>query len=139
MRLGKNSIGKTVVLVLTLAILGLPALAQHGHEGSAQGEKKSKKMRVGKKGEFTLTSDVRVGDALIPAGAYVFSHVVEGQDHVVSFKKTATGREVARVKCKIEPIGETADQTLISTTTNEAGERTILEIVVAGENVKHVF
>lgn len=126
MRTNNKTITTSAMLILALGLLSLPALAQH--EGT---------IHVGKKGQLTFSSDTRVGDAIIPKGIYQFQHVVEGADHVVVFKKTTTGKEVARVKCKIEPLGEKAKGTLIYTSAE--GGAHVTQIVVAGENVKHVF
>lgn len=126
MRTRNRPIATSAMLILLLGILGLPTLAQH--EGT---------IHVGKKGQLTFPSETRVGDAVIPKGIYQFQHVVEGADHVVVFKKTTTGKEVAKVKCKIEPLSEKAKGTLIYTS-SEGGAH-VTQIVVAGENVKHVF
>lgn len=125
-----KSIATSAMLILALGILSLPALAQHEHE---------QKIHVGKTGDTTFSSEVKVGDISLPAGAYRFKHVVEGDDHVVTFTKITTGKEVARVKCKMEPLGEKAKQTMIFTAPDANGKDAITQIVVAGENVKHVF
>jgi hypothetical protein len=39
----------------------------------------------------------------------------------------------------LEPLGETAKHTGLRYGTNAAGEKTIEEVHVKGENVKHVF
>ncbi len=141
MKLRNNSFAKTVALALTLAIMSLPAIARHGgHVGGDQmGKDHGGKIHVGKRGEVNFKSDTRVGDALLPAGAYQFQHIVEGDDHVAVFKKAGTGKGVARVKCMIEPLGEKAKQTTIYSAKNAAGENVIQQILVGGENVKHVF
>ena len=130
-----SSFAMTVVLALTLALMSLPSLAQHG--GQAGGHEGA--IHVGKKGDFTFTTNTRVGDAMLPAGAYQFQHRVEGGEHVFVFKKAQSGKEVARVKCMVEPLGKKAEQTLIYSTKNDAGESAVQQIVVQGENVKHVF
>lgn len=141
MKLINNSFAKTVILVITLAIMSLPVIAQHGGhaDGDQAGKKHENKIHVGKRGEISFNTDTRVGDALLPAGAYQFQHIVEGDDHVVVFKKAGTGKEVVRVKCMIEPLGEKAEQTTIYSAKNAAGENVVRQILVGGENVKHVF
>ena len=134
MKIKVSSFAMTVALAMLLAVTSLPALAQHGGQaGSHDGA-----IHVGKKGDFRFTTDTRVGDAMLPAGMYQFQHKVEGQDHVFVFR-SQSGKEVARVKCMVEPLGEKAKDTLIYSTKNDAGENVVQQIVVQGENVKHVF
>jgi len=103
---------------------------------------------VGKKGDISFTSAVRVGAVVLKRGEYYLQHVIEGEDHVIVFRKKvrlrtdltpSPGKEVARVICKLTPLGETAKHTGFRYGLNAAGEKTIEEIHVQGENVKHVF
>ena len=107
-------------------------------------------LRVGKKGEIHLDSPVRAGDALLKPGMFRVQHVVEGEDHVLIFREvsmvagyrmgsTPVGKEVARVKCKVEPADKKMSNTKIYLRTNAAGEKEIAEVQVAGENVKHLL
>lgn len=140
MKQKSSSFTKTFALALVLAIMSLPALAQHSSHGdSAQAGKKPEKIHVGKTGEVKFNSDIWAGDTMIPAGAYQFSHTVEGADHIVLFKKAGTDKEIARVKCMIEPLNEKVKQTTIYSSKDEAGKTTIRQVLVRGENVKHVF
>ena len=128
----KSSLIVGALLAFLLGAFNLTTLAQHGEKAGHE-----TKIRVGKTGDTTFSSEVKVGDITLPAGAYKFKHVVEGDDHVVTFTKITTGKEVARVKCKIEPLGDKAKGTLIYTSAE--GGAHVTQIVVAGENVKHVF
>lgn len=47
--------------------------------------------------------------------------------------------EIVRLKCRVEPVSKSVNNTKITFGQNAAGERTIEEIQVAGEKVKHVF
>lgn len=69
---------------------------------------------------MTLTSPMRVGDTLLKPGNYVFQHKVEGEDHVLIFQKA--GNEVARVKCRLEPLGKKAQRTALYTHVGDGGE-----------------
>lgn len=123
------------LLAFSLGAFSLTTLAQHeGQAGSHEA-----KIHVGKTGDFSFSSEMKVGDVSLPAGAYKFKHIVEGEDHVVVFTKATSGKEVARVKCKIEPLGDKAKQTTIYSTPDASGKSSITQILVAGENVKHVF
>jgi hypothetical protein len=129
----------SAMLILLLGILSLPALAQH-----------EDMVRIGKKGVIPFDTPVRVGDTLLKPGSYQIQHVMEGQDHVIVFKKmldpspgygpaTASEKETTRMKCRVEPLGEKAKYGLIRFGKNAAGEKTVEEVQILGENVKHVF
>ncbi len=94
-------------------------------------------IHVGKKGAVTLTSPMRVGDTLLKPGNYVFQHKVEGEDHALIFQKA--GNEVARVKCRLEPLGKKARTTALYTHVGDGGETILDAVEVGGENVKHVI
>ena len=83
----------SAVFVLLLGAFGLPLLAQHK---DAQ-HKSQETLRVGKKGDITLSSSLQVGDVTLKLGKYQFQHKVEGADHVVVFN-TPSGKEAARMK-----------------------------------------
>lgn len=132
-------IATSAMLIFLLGILGLPALAQH-----------QDMVRIGKKGVVPINTPVRVGDALLKPGRYQIQHVMEGQDHVIVFKpllharppeyvETASEKGTIRMKCKVEPLGEKAKYGLIRWGKNAAGETTVEEVQIQGENVKHVF
>lgn len=139
MRTRNRPIATSAMLILLLGILGLPALAQH-----------EDMVRIGKKQVIPFDTPVRVGDTLLKPGDYQIQHVMEGQDHVIVFTKmshAAPGnnppsrptKEVTRVKCRVEPLGEKAKHGGMRFGTNAAGEKTVEEVHIQGENVKHVF
>lgn len=130
----KSSLIVGALLAFLLGAFNLTTLAQHGEKAGHEA-----KIHVGKTGEVSFSSEIKVGDISLPAGAYKFKHVVEGDDHVVTFTKITTGKEVARVKCKIEPLLDKAKRTEISSAPDASGANAITQIVVSGENVKHVF
>ncbi|HEX9424148.1 MAG TPA: hypothetical protein VF899_12965 [Pyrinomonadaceae bacterium] len=81
---------------------------------------------------------------------YHVQHIVEGTDHVFVFKPVTMpaeyreysmveGREIVRLKCRVEPVAKSVNNTKVTLGRNTAGERTIEEIQVAGEKVKHIF
>lgn len=136
MMLRKSPLTKSLMLVLLLGGVSLPLLAQ-----------KSEMVPIGKQGSISFDSDVRVGEAMLKKGEYFIQHVAEGADHVFVFKRAirrsgydvAPGKEVARVRCKVEPLVEIAQHDGLRYGTNAAGEKTVVEIYIKGENVKHVF
>ena len=151
----KKSLVTIVLLVGLMGGLSISVFAQHSHGGMSgpnkqpgmSQEKQQGMIKVGKKGEIVFDSPVRVADQLLKEGTYQIQHVMEAEDHVIVFRKIsrdfydrpATGQEVARVKCKIQPLGEKAKHSGVRFGENAAGEKTIEEIHVQGENVKHSF
>ena len=133
-----------IALIAFLAAFAVPLYAQHGDT-----------LTVGKKGELHITSPVRVGNTLLKAGMYQLQHVIEGEDHVVIFRRiimsepnekghrlihvAGIGEEVARVKCQIQPVDKKWKNTKLILHTNTAGEKEVAEVQVAGEKVKHTF
>jgi hypothetical protein len=130
----------SAMLILLLGILGLSALAQH-----------EDMVRIGKKGVIPFNTPVRVGNTMLKPGDYQIQHVMEGQDHVIVFTKmvhpagglsqgpSRPTKEVTRVKCRVEPLGEKAKHGGMRFGTNAAGEKTLEEVHIQGENVRHLF
>ena len=142
----------TALLVMGFEAFAVTSAAQHGgmtHTGNKASAQHGEMTRLGKKGELPISSPTRVGDVLLEPGTYRVQHVVEGEDHVVVFNKlpharpgyqySGKGKEVARVKCRLEPLGEKAKHDGMRFGTNAAGETTIEEVHVKGEDVRHVF
>ena len=117
------------LLALLLGAFSVPLLAQDKHQ---------EMMHVGRKGETKFTTPMRVGDTVLKPGTYMFQHIVEGGDHMVIFK-TASGNEAARVKCRLEPLGEKAKSTALYWHTGDGGEKILDAVAVRGEDVKHVI
>jgi hypothetical protein len=132
----KISVALSGMLALTLGIFALPALAQHDDMHP-----------LGKKGEISFDSPVRVGSVSLSAATYQVQHVVEGYDHFIVFRKIVSGpysggvsgKESARVKCRLEPLGEKTKSSGLRLGVNSAGEKTLEEVRIRGENVKHLF
>ncbi len=112
------------VMSAALVLLSVPLLGQWGA------------IQVGKKGMITLSATVRVGDAWLPSGSYQIQHIFT-ENHVMVFKKK--GKEVARATCQLQPLQEKAAYNEVHSRPNAAGEKTITEIRIRGENIKHVF
>jgi hypothetical protein len=105
-------------------------------------------LKVGKKGEITLTQPTKVGDTLLQPDTYVIQHRTSGDKHFVRFvelkqaefsggetKFTYTEPDNAgEVKCRIEPAGATAKATTVSI----SGAR-ITKVTIKGEDVVHIF
>lgn len=149
----KNTVSIVASFILAVAALSLPALAQdhqgHGAQHGMHSQKqKGETLTVGKKGEVHFTGEVKAGDTVLKPGMYQVQHLTEGEDHVIVFKEmsmpagykmgnTPVGKEVARLKCQVEPVEKKVSNTKITLRTNDKGEKEIAEVQVAGEAFKH--
>jgi hypothetical protein len=152
-----KSFASLAVLAFLIGILSLPGFASGYHGTGSQDEHKmhhpdssAKDVVIGKKGVFHFTRVVKVGKVALQPGMYQVQHLEEGNDHVLVFKEvgmqagykhgnTPVGKEVARVKCTIEPISKKVSNTKITLRTNARGEREVAEVEVAGEAFKHIL
>lgn len=138
MKTKMNWFGRGALLALLAGAFGITLLAQDKHQDI---------MNLGKKGEIVFDSSVRVGDQLLKEGTYQIQHVMNGEDHIIVFRKMSrdsqrqliTGKEIARVKCRVEPLGEKAKHSGIRFGTNAAGEKTVEDVHMRGESVKHLL
>jgi hypothetical protein len=152
-----KSFASLSVLALLIGILSLPGFASRVQGTESQDEHKmhhpdsaAKDVVIGKKGVFHFTNVVKVGEVALQPGMYEVQHVEEGSDHVLVFKEvgmqagykhgnTPVGKEVARVKCTIEPVSKKVSNTKLTLRTNAKGEREVAEVEVAGEAFRHLL
>lgn len=143
-----NTVAKLAFLFL-ISTLSFLVVAQD-HQGHGMHKAAGKDVIIGKKGQVHFTGQVKVGAAILKPGMYQVQHLEEGGDHVIVFKEmgmvagykhsnTPVGKEVARVKCQVEPVTKSVNNTKITLRTNAAGEKEIAEIQVAGETFKHLL
>ena len=151
----KNTVSTIAAFILAVAALSIPARAQdhqgHGAQHDMHSQKqKGETLTVGKKGEVHFTSEVKAGDTALKPGMYQVQHLTEGEDHVIVFKEmgmaagykmgnTPVGKEVARIKCRVEPVAKKVSNTKITLRNNDMGGKEIAEIQVAGEAFKHIL
>lgn len=131
---------RTRRLVLVLALIlgaGIWLTAREPHSIPAS-----------KTGVVGLTSaDHWVGGTLLPKGYYQIRCDHSGADHELVFRKVTVnhrggervGGEVARVKCKMEDLGQKAEMTKAFTAEDEGGKRKVSAIIVRGEKVQHIL
>lgn len=106
-------------------------------------------VRVGKKGEFTLTRPTEAGERVLQPGTYVVQHRISGDSHFVRFTElkkveNSKGEEGFtysepgndEVRCNLEPAGATAKETTVTIRTEGGGDR-ITKVSIKGENVVH--
>ncbi len=108
-------VATAIALVIALGALSSQVLAQH-HDH----------LLVGKKGMVRGTDHVFVFKPVTMPAEYREYSMVEG-------------REIVRLKCHVEAVAKSVNNTKITLGQNPSGERTIEEIQVAGEKVKHIF
>jgi hypothetical protein len=152
-----NPIAFMIVLAFLTGILSLPIFASGYTETQTQDEHKKhhenpsgKDVLIGKKGVFHFTAVVKVGNVALQPGMYQVQHLEEGSDHVLVFKEvgmqagyrhgnTPVGKEVARVKCTVEPVSKKVSNTKLTLRTSTKGEREVAEVEVGGELFKHIL
>lgn len=136
-------VATSIALVIAFAAFSQAFAQHHGHLSAD-------KPTVDKKRMVRFSEKVRVGDRLLDPGMYHVEHMVEGTDHVFVFKSVTMpaeygeysmveGREIVRLKCRVEPVAKSVNNTKVTFGRNAAGERTIEDIQIAGEKVKHIL
>lgn len=127
------------LLLWTLAAAAAPAQKEHA-------------LKVGKKGEITLTQQTKVGNMVLQPDTYVIQHRVSGGNHFVRFVElkqveaqstegnyTYTEQDKAgEIKCRLEPAAGPIKETSAYTVT-DGGVVRITKVEIKGENVVHVF
>lgn len=112
-------------------------------------------LKVGKKGEITLTQETKVGDIVLQPDTYVVQHRVSGGEHFVRFVelKQVEARQTPRrggnytyteqdkigeLKCRVEPAPGPIKETTAYMVT-QGGVRRITKVAIKGEGVVHVL
>lgn len=136
----------------TLKFAGLSLLLLWTVAAMAAPGPKEQALKVGKKGEITLSQPTKAGDTVLQPDTYVVQHRTSGSDHFVRFVEmkqvevqTTEGNytyteadKAGEFKCTTEaakgPIKETTVYTVI-----ENGVPRITKVVIKGEDVVHVL
>lgn len=102
-----------------------------------------------KKGMLRLSKPALAGDVRLKSGMYHVKHILEGKAHVIVFKPVGLPggkgflmweeKEVARLECRVEAATESVNNTRVVFSKTKTGERSIQEIQIAGEKVKHIL
>ncbi len=90
-------------------------------------------------GQVAFAAPIRVGTALLQPGLYQVRHAMEGETHILIFRAVGSKGPEVRVKCTLVQLGKKAEQTRTVYALNAANERVLQELVLAGDNQKHVF
>ena len=137
----------------TLIFAGLSLFLLWAITAAAASGQKEQVLKVGKKGQITLTQATKVGDTILQPDTYVVQHRTSSGDHFVRFielkqveaepssEENYTYTEADKVgefKCTTEaanaPIKETSVYTVI-----ENGVQRITKVEIKGEDVVHVL
>jgi len=88
----------------------------------------------------TFSNPVRVGTNLLRPGEYEVRHTMEGQEHIMVFRRVQ-GKEQAevKVKCNLVALTKKAPQNQTVFEMNAANERVLRELIFRGDTAKHVF
>jgi hypothetical protein len=110
-------------------------------------------VKVGKRGEITLTKPTKVDGIVLQPNSYVIQHRTSRGNHFVRFVelKQVEGQpgtelpytyteadKAGEISCRVEPATETIRETTAYIVT-ENGVPRITKVAIKGENVVHVF
>jgi len=116
------------LITICIMLLGVVAVADQNQFGVANSYR------------ITFLEQVRVGDALLPAGNYEIRHEMQGQDHIMVFQQLGVKKPVeVRAKCTLVPLPEKARDSQKVYQVNAKNERVLQELVFRGDSSKHVF
>lgn len=88
----------------------------------------------------SFTDKVRVADTLLPSGDYEIRHVMEGENHIMVFRRLGVRKPIeVRAKCTLVPLPEKAADSQKIYVVNAANERVLHELIFKGDRAKHVF
>ena len=87
----------------------------------------------------TFYDTVRVGDTLLPAGNYVVTHQMRGDEHIMVFTRQGRKPVEARLKCALRPLSAPAAQSQVEYRLNAAKEHVIARMVFKGDRAEHIF
>lgn len=135
-----------------LLMAGVGCLLLSAAAIAAVPQQKQHPLKVGKRGEITLTQQTKVGDKMLQPDTYVIQHRVSGGEHFVRFlelkqveyatteiNNTYTEQENAgEIKCRVEPTTEPIKETT-AYTVNEGGVPRITKVAIKGETVWHIL
>ena len=94
---------------------------------------------IAEKRDVTFYDSVRVGDTLLPAGDYVVTHQMRGDEHIMVFTKLGRKPAEARLKCTLKPLSAPAAQSQVEYKVNAAKEHVLARMVFKGDRAEHIF
>ncbi len=105
---------------------------------SAMALAKDNPLGIHETGRVKFETAVRIGSTVVPAGDYVVRHTMEGQEHVMVFKRDRS-KEEYKAKCSLVRLEKKAPQDQAVYQISAANEKVLQELVFQGDLAKHVF
>lgn len=107
-------------------------------------------MKVGKKGTITFSTPTRIGSQTLPPAKYrVYCEHTEAGHQLVFIRlrerypldtlATSETSDITKVPCWMELMENKARETVLRLSVDETGQRYLKQILIRGENVRHVF
>ncbi|MGA8491107.1 MAG: hypothetical protein WB711_11835 [Terriglobales bacterium] len=98
------------------------------------------KFGVADSSKITFDQPIRVGNTLLSSGDYQVLHTMDGDHHVMVFKKlNSKGTAEVRVQCHLVPLQEKAKRTETTYVLNAANQRVLHALTFKGDSAQHVF
>jgi len=119
-----------VVALMAMCVLGLSLLA-----GASEN-----KFGVADSGRITFDEPIRVGNTLLPSGDYQVLHTMNGERHIMVFKRLNSRKSIeVSVQCQLVALQKRALRTESSYVMNAANERVLQSLTFKGDSAQHVF
>ncbi len=141
-----NRLRILLLAVASVALILAASIVVAAQQRSSQGKQSERTIKVGKKGEVKFDSEIKVGDLTFKPGRYALQHRVDGPDHFIHFtelnpyyrgSQTPTAHP-GEVPCRLETLQSKVSQTTIASKKEDGGNR-VVRVLIAGENVAHLF
>jgi hypothetical protein len=114
------------LIAITVLVLGAAAVAGN-------------QLGIADTRSVTFYDSVRMGETLLPAGDYIVTHQMKGDEHIMLFKKTGRKPISASVKCTLKSLSAPAPQSQVEYKLNAANEHVITRMVFKGDRAEHNF
>jgi len=117
-----RSLKFVAVVAMCVLALGLVASASQNKFGVADSR------------DINFTAPTWVGGVLLPKGDYTVLHTMEGENHIMVFRRVKTNKPIeAKIKCQLVPLAQKAPRDEQAFTLNAAKERVLHTLVFRGD------
>ena len=99
---------------------------------------KDNSMGIAQERVITLSAPTVVGGTVLPAGDYKVTHEMQGQAHIMTFKRMY-GKAEVQMKCTLVPLDAKAQDTRLLYETDTNNQRVLTEMIFRGDTSKHVL
>jgi hypothetical protein len=126
------------MILILVVLFALPAVAQtetpQPEQKAPAAAPKPKEVRM-----VSLDANYKLAGEALSAGDYLMRHEMEGEDHVMYFKRVGKNGPEVRVICQMVKLDRPAEYSELRYTTLPNGDRLLSAIIVKGDAIKHVF